>query len=421
MAATTADVSRASTGITRYRWAALAVLALAQLMVVLDTTIVNVALPSIQRALHFSSAASLQWVVNAYILAFGGFLLLGGRVADRFGRRRVFVAGVALFVIGSLAGGLAESSSLLVAARAVQGLGGAFMAPAALSLVTVIFTEGEERNRALGVWAAIAGTGAAIGLLLGGVLTSGLSWRWVFFVNIPIGVFAALASYRLIGESRDPVAGGFDVAGAVTATTGLGALVFALVRANVWGWSSPTTIGVFAAAAVLLATFVLLQLRRRYPLVPLRLFRSRTLLGADIGMLFAGAGLFAMFFFLTLYMQDVLHYSALRTGLGYLPISAMIITSATLGSRILGRVGARPILVHTQEKDGFQVTARLVSKATSPRTKAVILTGSESAHDSNCGVTTANTKNPKAHPKSVTMECCWNNGNEHAQRRRFGR
>jgi MFS family permease len=219
------------------------------------------------------------------------------------------------------------------------------MAPAALSLVTVIFTEGEERNRALGVWAAIAGTGAAIGLLLGGVLTSGLSWRWVFFVNIPIGLFAALATFRLMGESRDPVAGGFDVAGAVSATAGLGTLVFALVRANVWGWGSPTTLSVFALAAVLLTTFVVLQLRRRYPLVPLRLFRSRTLVGADLGMLLAGAGLFAMFFFLTLYMQDVLHYSALKTGLGFLPISAVIITSATIGSRILGRVGARPILV----------------------------------------------------------------------------
>ncbi|HWC40261.1 MAG TPA: MFS transporter, partial [Acidimicrobiales bacterium] len=328
-----------------YKWAALGVLALAQLMVVLDTTIVNVALPSIQRALHFSSAANLQWVVNAYILAFGGFLLLGGRVADRYGRRLVFVGGVALFAIGSLAGGLANSSGLLVAARAVQGLGGAFMAPAALSLITVIFTEGEERNRALGVWAAIAGTGAAIGLLAGGVLTTALSWRWVFFVNVPIAAFAALAPYRLIRESRDPVAGGFDVAGAVTGTAGLGALVFALVRANVWGWGSATTISVFAAAAVLLAVFAALQLRRRYPLVPLRLFRSRTLLGADVGMLFAGAGLFAMFFFLTLYMQDVLHYSALRTGVGYLPISGMIITSATLGSRILTRVGPRPILV----------------------------------------------------------------------------
>jgi EmrB/QacA subfamily drug resistance transporter len=328
-----------------YKWAALGVLALAQLMVVLDTTIVNVALPSIQRALHFSSAANLQWVVNAYILAFGGFLLLGGRVADRYGRRLVFVGGVVLFAVGSLAGGLANSSGLLVAARAVQGLGGAFMAPAALSLITVIFTEGEERNRALGVWAAIAGTGAAIGLLAGGVLTTALSWRWVFFVNVPIAAFAALASFRLIRESRDPVAGGFDVAGAVTGTAGLGALVFALVRANVWGWGSATTISVFAAAAVLLATFVVLQLRRRYPLVPLRLFRSRTLLGADVGMLFAGAGLFAMFFFLTLYMQDVLHYSALRTGVGYLPITGMIVTSATIGSRILTRIGPRPILV----------------------------------------------------------------------------
>jgi MFS family permease len=227
----------------------------------------------------------------------------------------------------------------------VQGLGGAFMAPAALSLITVIFTEGEERNRALGVWAAIAGTGAAIGLLAGGVLTTALSWRWVFFVNVPIAVIAALASFRLIRESRDPVAGRFDVAGAVTGTAGLGALVFALVRANVWGWGSATTISVFAAAAILLAAFVVLQLRRRYPLVPLRLFGSRTLLGADVGMLFAGAGLFAMFFFLTLYMQDVLHYSALRTGVGYLPITGMIITSATIGSRILTRVGPRPILV----------------------------------------------------------------------------
>jgi EmrB/QacA subfamily drug resistance transporter len=346
MATTTAAVGRApSSSITRYKWAALAVLALAQLMVVLDTTIVNVALPSIQGALHFSSAASLQWVVNAYILAFGGFLLLGGRVADRYGRRLVFVGGVALFVLGSLAGGLANSSGVLIASRAVQGLGGAFMAPAALSLVTVIFTEGEERNRALGVWAAIAGAGAAIGLVLGGVLTSGLSWRWVFFVNIPIGVFAGIASYRLMGESRDPVAGGFDVAGAVSVTAGLGALVFALVRANVWGWGSPTTFSVFALAIALLGTFVVLQLRRRNPLVPLRLFRSRTLVGADLGMLLAGAGLFAMFFFLTLYMQEILHFSPVTTGLAFLPVSGLIVASAGIGSRILGRVGARPILV----------------------------------------------------------------------------
>ena len=291
---TTTGAEPASSGsATRSKGTALAVLALAQLMVVLDTTIVNVALPSIQRALHFSSEADLQWVVNAYILTFGGFLLLGGRVADRYGRRLVFVSGIVLFAAASLACGLANSSGLLVASRAVQGLGAAFMAPAALSLLTVIFTEGDERNRALGVWAAIAGAGGAVGLLAGGVLTTQLSWRWVFFVNLPIAAFAALASFRLIGESRDPVAGGFDVPGAVTGTAGLGALVFALVRANVWGWGSATTILVLAAAAVLLATFVVLQLRGRHPLVPPRLFRNRTLVGADVGMLIAGAGLFA--------------------------------------------------------------------------------------------------------------------------------
>jgi EmrB/QacA subfamily drug resistance transporter len=321
-------------------------------MVVLDVTIVNVALPSIQSALHFSSTANLQWVVSAYILAFGGFLLLGGRVADRYGRRLVFVAGVVLFVIGSLAGGVANSSGLLIASRAIQGLGGAFMAPAALSLVTVIFTEGEERNRALGVWAAIAGAGAGIGLVLGGVLTSGLSWRWVFFVNIPIGVVAAVATLRLMGESRDPVAGGFDVPGAVTGTAGLAALVFGLVRANVWGWSSATTIAVFAAAVVLLAAFAVLQVRQRHPLVPPRLLRSRTLVGADLDMLLAGAGFVAMFFFLTLYMQDILHYSALKTGLAFLPISAVVIASSAIGSRLLGRIGPRPILV-----TGFTVAA----------------------------------------------------------------
>ncbi len=331
--------------VSRSKWAALAVLALAQLMVVLDTTIVNVALPSIQRGLHFSSAANLQWVVNAYILTFGGFLLLGGRVADRYGRRLVFVSGVVVFAAGSLACGLANSSGLLVASRAVQGLGAAFMAPAALSLLTVIFAEGEERNRALGVWAAIAGAGGAVGLLAGGVLTTQLSWRWVFFVNLPIAAFAALASFRLIGESRDPAVGRFDVPGAVTGTAGLGALVFALVRANVWGWGSATTILVLAAAAVLLAVFVVLQLRGRYPLVPPRLFRHRTLVGADVGMLIAGAGLFGVFFFLTLYMQDILHYSALKTGVAYLPFTVMLVISAGVGSRILGRVGARATLV----------------------------------------------------------------------------
>ena len=335
-----------STGsLTRHKGAALAVLGVAQLMVVLDTTIVNVALPSIQRKLHFHSAADLQWVVNTYVLAAGGFLLLGGRVADRYGRRLVFVSGMVVFAAASLVCGLANSSGLLVAARAFQGLGGAFMAPAALSLLTVIFAEGEERNRALGVWAAIAGAGGAVGLLAGGALTTWLSWRWVFFVNLPIAAFAALATTRLIGESRDPVAGGFDVAGAVTGTAGLGALVFALVRANVWGWGSPKTLSVLAAAVVLLGTFVLLQLKVRNPLVPPRLFRSRNLVGADVSMLIAGAGIFAVFFFLTLYMQEVLHYSPLKTGVAYLPLSVTLVVSAGVGSNILGRVGTRRILL----------------------------------------------------------------------------
>ena len=325
--------------------ASLVVLALADLMVVLDATVVYVALPSIQRALHFSSTSQLQWVVNAYVLAFGGFLLLGGRVADRFGRRRVFVSGVVGFTGASLACGLARSSSMLIAARAVQGLGAAFMAPAALSLVTVIFTEGDERNRAFGVWGAIASSGAAIGLVAGGALVTWLSWRWAFFINVPIGAIAATASLRLIGETREPEGGGLDVAGAVSITGGLVALVFGLVRANQWGWGSPTTIGVFLAAALLVGVFVVLQVRGNHPLVPPRLFGNRNVVGADVAMLLDGAGVFAMFFFLTLYMQQVLHYSAAKTGIGYLAVTATSITSATIGSRILARVGGRRILV----------------------------------------------------------------------------
>ena len=328
-----------------HKRASLIVLALAELMVVLDATVVYVALPSIQGALHFSSTSELQWVVNAYVLAFGGFLLLGGRVADRFGRRLVFVSGVVGFAAASLVCGLARSSSMLIAARAVQGLGAAFMAPAALSLVTVIFTEGDERNRAFGVWGAIASSGAAIGLVAGGALVTWLSWRWAFFINVPIGAIAATASLRLIGETREPEGGGLDVAGAVSITGGLVALVFGLVRANQWGWGSATTIGVFMAAALLVGVFVVLQVRGSHPLVPPRLFRSRSLVGADVAMLLDGAGIFAMFFFLTLYMQQVLHYSAARTGIGYLAVTATSITSATIGSRILARVGGRSILV----------------------------------------------------------------------------
>jgi EmrB/QacA subfamily drug resistance transporter len=313
-------------------------------MVVLDTTVVYVALPSIQQTLHFSSTSDLQWVVDAYVLTFGGFLLLGGKIADRFGRRLVFVSGVIAFVVTSLACGLASSPGALIAARALQGLGAAFMAPAALSLVTVIFTEGDERNRALGVWGAIASTGAAIGLVAGGALVTWLSWRWVFFINVPIGASAAFASLHLIGESRDPVGKGFDVAGALSITCGLGALVFGLVRANQWGWDSTSIVGVFVVAGLLLGAFVVQQIRGSHPLVPPRLFRSRTLLAANIAMLLVGASVFAMFFFLTLYMQQVLRFTAVQTGLGYLAVTATSITSATISSRYLARLGAQRVL-----------------------------------------------------------------------------
>jgi MFS family permease len=245
----------------RHLWLALAVLAMADFVVILDASIVNVALPSIGRGLHLSQGG-LSWVVNAYVLAFGGFLLLGGRVADLLGRRRVFIISLAMFSLASLAGGLAVNGTLLVAARAVQGLAAAALAPAALSLVTATFTEGPERNRAMGIWGAVAGFGAAAGVLLGGVLTTGLGWRWILFVNVPIGIACALAAPRLIAESRAPRAGrGFDVAGAVVITGGLGSLVYGLVGASRAGWLSPRTAGSLAAAAVLLAAFVVIERR----------------------------------------------------------------------------------------------------------------------------------------------------------------
>jgi EmrB/QacA subfamily drug resistance transporter len=329
----------------RRRWFALVVIGLAQLMVVLDATIVNVALPTVYSALGFASDSDLQWVVTAYTLTFGGFLLLGGRLADRYGRRLVFVAGLVVFSLASLVGGFAETPGLLIAARAVQGLGGALMSPAALSLLTVMFREGPERNRALGVWAAISGSGAAIGLLLGGILTDALSWEWVLFVNVPIGLLAIVLALRFIAESKDPVAGGFDVAGAASVTLGLVAVVFALVRANDAGWLSAQTVGLLVLAAVLLGLFLRLQVRGRYPLMPLRLSRNGNVAGADLAALLIGAGLFGMFFFLTLYLQQILGYSPLRTGLAFLPVSGSVILSATLAAPMIARVGPRPLLV----------------------------------------------------------------------------
>jgi EmrB/QacA subfamily drug resistance transporter len=326
----------------RHKGLALTVLALTQLMIVLDASIVNVALRAIQGALEFDPA-DLQWIVTGYTLMFGGFLLLGGRIADRYGRRRVFMAGLAFFVLASAIGGAAQSSGMLIAARCIQGLGGAFMSPAALSLLTVIFKEGPERNKALGIWGGIAAGGAAIGVLLGGVLVEYLDWRWIFFVNIPFGALAIFGAAAYLPESVDPDPKGFDVPGAITVTGGLMALVYGLVRGNELGWTSPETLGVFALSIALLGIFVVLQMKGRHPLVPLRIFSNRNVLGADLSILFLGAGMFAMFFFLSLYIQTPgmlsdSGYSAIRTGLAFLPVSFIIGISAGMGSKLMGKI-----------------------------------------------------------------------------------
>ncbi|MEA2380387.1 MAG: hypothetical protein QOH72_358 [Solirubrobacteraceae bacterium] len=329
----------------RTKWLALALLALTQFVIVLDASIVNVALPSIGRALDFSQN-NLSWVVNAYTLTFGGFLLLGGRLADLVGRRRVFIGGLVLFSLASLGGGLAQSDVWLIAARAVQGLGAAIISPAALSLVTTMFAEGAERNRALGVWGAVAGSGGAAGVLLGGVLTQYAGWEWVLFVNVPIGFLAAALAPRLLPESRDSERDRvFDLAGATTVTAGLALLVFALVDANNAGWGSTQTIGLGAIAVVLLAAFVVIESRTSHPLMPFSIFRLRTLRGADIVGLLIGMALFAMFFFLSLYMQQVLGYDALKTGFAYLPLALNIIVSAGVASQLVTRVGFKPTLI----------------------------------------------------------------------------
>jgi EmrB/QacA subfamily drug resistance transporter len=323
---------------------ALLLLAMTQFVVVIDASIVNVALPSIGTALHFSQD-DLSWVVNAYTLTFGGFLLLGGRLADLIGRRRMFMTGLIVFSLASLLGGLAQSEAWLIAARAVQGLGAAMVSPAALSIITTTFAEGEERNRALGVWGAVAGAGGAAGVLLGGVLTSGLSWRWVLFVNVPIGLTAAALAPRILNESHaDFENREFDIPGAVTVTAGLSLLVYALVDAVNAGWGSGATLGKIAGAVVLLAAFVAIERTRRAPLMPFSIFRLRTLRGADIVALLIGMSLFSMFFFISLYMQQVLGFSALKTGLSYLPLAVGIILAAGAASALTTRIGFKPVL-----------------------------------------------------------------------------
>jgi EmrB/QacA subfamily drug resistance transporter len=325
------------------KWVVLVLVCLAQFMVVLDATIVNVALPSIQVDLHLSEA-NLQWIVNAYSLFFGGFLLLGGRAGDLIGRKRLFLAGLVVFTVASLLNGLAVNEGMLIACRALQGLGAAFISPAALSIISTTFEEGADRARALGVWAAIAIGGAAFGLVMGGVLTQLFSWPWIFFVNVPVGVIAFVLSLRLVPESRDEHAQrSFDVAGAVSVTGGLMSLVYAIVKAETAGWGSATTLGFFALSAVLLASFVVIELRSKAPLVRLSIFRVRSLLTANVVMFLVASGMFAMFFFNTLYIQRVLGYGPLEAGLAVLPFTAGVMVSAGLASQFAPRVGVRPV------------------------------------------------------------------------------
>jgi EmrB/QacA subfamily drug resistance transporter len=325
------------------KWVVLVLVCLAQFMVILDATIVNVALPSIQTYLELSEA-NLQWIVNAYTLVFGGFLLLGGRAGDLIGRKRLFLAGLVVFTVASLLNGLAVNEGMLIASRALQGLGAAFISPAALSIISTTFKEGAERSRALGVWAAIAIGGAAIGLIMGGVLTQLFSWPWIFFVNVPVGVVTFVLALRLIPESRDEHAHrAFDVAGAVSVTGGLMALVYAIVKAETAGWGSATTIGFFALSAILLVSFVVIELRSKAPLVRLSIFRVRSLLTANVVMLLVASGMFAMFFFNTLYIQRVLGYGPLEAGLAFLPFTAGVMVSAGLASQFAPRIGVRPI------------------------------------------------------------------------------
>ncbi len=325
------------------RWFVLVLVCVAQFMVVLDATIVNVALPSIQTGLHFS-ATSLQWIINAYTLVFGGFLLLGGRAADLFGRQRLFFAGLGIFTAASLLNGVATSSGMLVGGRALQGLGAALVSPAALSIVTTTFAEGRERTRALGVWSAIAAGGGAVGLVLGGLLTDTLSWRWVFFINLPIGLAAMLLSLRFVPNTRaEQRPETVDVAGAVSVTAGLLVLVFGIVKAQAYGWLSGRTLGLAALATVLLAAFVVIELRSRAPLIRLGIFRVRSLTSANVSMLFVVSGLFAMFYFATLYVQETLGYSPLKAGLAFLPITAGIIVGAGLSQQLIVRLGVRTV------------------------------------------------------------------------------
>src|SRR5438093_860695 len=328
----------------RRRWFALALIVAAQFMVVLDVAIVNVALPSIKTDLNFSQE-SLQWVITAYSILFGGVLLLGGRLSDLLGRRRLFMVGLARFTVSSLLDGLAWSEGSLIAFRALQGLGAALLSPAALSILTTTFEEGRERNIALGIWGAASGSGGAAGVLLGGVLTSAFGWSWIFFVNIPVGALLLVVAPLLVHESRAQVNHRhFDITGAVSITGGLMLLVYALTHASQHGWATTETIGLLAAAAALVVGFLVIELRSPAPLLPMRIFRLRTLTASNITALLLGASIFSQFFLLTLYMQQVLHYSALKTGVAYIALTLSIIGFSAVSQALVSRVGIRFVL-----------------------------------------------------------------------------
>ena len=328
----------------RRKWFALALLSAVQFMVVLDIAIVNVALPSIKTDLGFSQE-NLQWVISAYALVFGGFLLLGGRAADLIGRRRLFFVGIVVFTLASLLAGLAWSEASLITARTVQGLGAAIITPAALSILSVTFVEGRERNIALGVWGAVGGFGAAAGVLLGGILTEALGWEWIFFLNVPVGVIAFILTPKLLTESRDARVKSFDLPGAVLVTVGLSSFVYAITQAGQNGWLAGRTITFFAVALALLAAFVVWERRHPEPLMRFGILRTRTVTGANVAGFILGTATFSMFLMLTLYMQQVLGYSAMKTGLAYLAVAGTAILWSAVAAQLVTRVGVKPVLV----------------------------------------------------------------------------
>ena len=328
----------------RRRWLALGLLSVVQFMIVLDIAIVNVALPSIQADLGFSQE-NLQWVISAYALVFGGFLLLGGRAADLLGRRRIFTAGLVIFSLASLLAGLAWSEGSLIGARALQGFGAAIIAPAALSILSTTFTEGRERNIALGVWGAVGGFGGAAGVLLGGILTDSLSWEWIFFVNVPVGVAALILTPLLLTESRDATVKSFDVPGAVLVTGGLSLFVYAITQAGQDGWLAGKTVASFAGALVLLVGFVAWERRHPEPLMRFGILQTRTVSGANVAGFILGTALFSMFLMLTLYMQQVLGYSAMKAGVAYLAVALSAIVWSAVAAQLVTRVGVKPVLV----------------------------------------------------------------------------